>query len=73
MTGLRGRLAGGGTALGTMVFEFNTLGLPRILASAGCDFLLIDLEHSGWSVEGVTPMLAAARATDAVPIARVQG
>jgi 2-dehydro-3-deoxyglucarate aldolase/4-hydroxy-2-oxoheptanedioate aldolase len=73
LTGLRKRLAGGGTALGTMVLEFNTPGLPRILASAACDFVLIDLEHSGWSVSDLRPMLAAARATDAVPIARVQG
>ncbi len=30
MTGetLRSRLAGGGTAFGTMVFEFHTLGIP---------------------------------------------
>ena len=27
--------ADSGTALGTMVFEFNTLGMPRILAAAG--------------------------------------
>ena len=56
-----------------MVFEFNTLGMPRILAAAGADFVLIDLEHTGWGIEGVRPLLAAARAEDVVPIARVQG
>ncbi len=73
MDGLRQRLAGGGSAFGTMVFEFNTPGVPRILESAGCDFVLIDLEHSGWSIDHVRPMIAAARATGVVPIGRVQG
>lgn len=73
MEGLRARLAGGGIALGTMVFELNTVGLPRILDAAGADFVLIDLEHTGWSVDAVRPTLAAARASRVVPIARVQG
>ena len=69
--GLRRRLAAGGTVLGTMLFEFNTLGVPRIVAGAGADFVLIDLEHTGWGVEGVRPLLAAARAEPVVPIVRV--
>jgi len=73
VAGLRERLANGGTTLGTMVFELSTVGLPRILDAAGADFVLIDLEHTGWSVDAVRPMLAAARACDVVPIARVQG
>jgi 2-dehydro-3-deoxyglucarate aldolase/4-hydroxy-2-oxoheptanedioate aldolase len=56
-----------------MVFEFNTLGMPRILAVAGADFALIDLEHTGWGIEGVRPLLAAARAEAVATIARVQG
>lgn len=73
MPGLRSHLANGGTALGTMVFELNTVGLPRILDAAGAEFVLIDLEHTGWSVDAVRPILAAARASEVVPIARVQG
>lgn len=70
---LRSRLQRGGSAFGTMVFEFNTIGLPRILASAGADFVLIDLEHTGWGVKGIRPLLAAARAEDVAPLVRVQG
>ena len=75
MTGetLRSRLADGGTALGTMVFEFQTLGIPRIAASAGADFVLIDLEHTGWGVEGIRPLLAAGAARDVALLVRVQG
>lgn len=70
---LRARLAEGGTALGTMVFEFHTLGLPRIAANAGADFVMLDLEHTGWGVEGIRPLLAAAGAYDVEPLVRVQG
>lgn len=70
---LRSRLAGGGTALGTMLFEFNTLGVPRILAAAGADFVLIDLEHTGWGIEGIRPLLAASAAQDLDMLVRVQG
>ncbi len=70
---MRARLAAGETLLGTMVFEFATLGLPRIAASAGAEFVLLDLEHTGWSLETLRPVLAAARADDIVPLVRVRG
>jgi 2-dehydro-3-deoxyglucarate aldolase/4-hydroxy-2-oxoheptanedioate aldolase len=70
---LRARLADGGTALGTMVFEFHTLGLPRIVANAGADFVMLDLEHTAWGIEGIRPVLAAAAAYDVEPLVRVQG
>lgn len=70
---LRSRLARGGTAFGTMVFEFNTLGIPRIVAAAGADFALIDLEHTGWGMEGIRPLLAAGGAQDLELLVRVQG
>ncbi len=56
-----------------MVFEFNTLGLPRIVANAGADFVMLDLEHTGWGIEGIRPLLAAAAAHDVEPLVRVQG
>lgn len=71
--GLRSDLARGGVALGTMVFEFNTAGLPRILSAAGADFVLIDLEHTGWGFEGIRPLLVAARTENVAPLVRVQG
>jgi 2-keto-3-deoxy-L-rhamnonate aldolase RhmA len=70
---LRSRLARGGTAFGTMLFEFNTLGIPRILEAAGADFALIDLEHTGWGIEGIRPLLAAGGARDLEMLVRVQG
>jgi hypothetical protein len=34
----------GGIAIGTWLFEFNTPGIARLLASAGIDFLVYDME-----------------------------
>jgi 2-keto-3-deoxy-L-rhamnonate aldolase RhmA len=70
---IRSRLAGGGNAFGTMVFEFNTLGIPRIVAAAGADFVLIDLEHTGWGFEGIRPLLASGAAAHLEMFVRVQG
>jgi 2-keto-3-deoxy-L-rhamnonate aldolase RhmA len=68
---LKARLAGGGTAWGTMVFEFFTPGLPAIAQAAGAEFLLLDMEHSGVSVETVKTVFAGCRGLDIVPMARV--
>jgi 2-dehydro-3-deoxyglucarate aldolase/4-hydroxy-2-oxoheptanedioate aldolase len=66
-------LTEGGTSVGTMVFEFGTTGLARILAMAGADFALFDQEHNGWGVERLKVVIATARATDVVPFVRVAG
>lgn len=64
------RLAAGGTAFGTMVFEFASPGLPAILKAAGADFALYDMEHSGLSMEDMKAQFAAARGIGLVPIVR---
>ena len=66
-------LAGGGTALGTMVFEFISPGLPQILKNAGCDFVFYDMEHSGISFSDIKIQLALCRGLDLVPLVRPPG
>ena len=39
--------------LGHFIVEFATPGIGHILKSAGCDFVLFDLEHSGFGFETV--------------------
>ena len=57
-----------------MVFEFHTLGLPRIVANAGADFVMLDLEHTGWGIEGIRPLLGrGGGAATCEPLVRVQG
>lgn len=64
-------LAIGGTAIGTMVFEFNSPGIGRIAAQAGAEFVVFDMEHSGWGIDTIRMLLATTRAADTVPIVRV--
>jgi 2-dehydro-3-deoxyglucarate aldolase/4-hydroxy-2-oxoheptanedioate aldolase len=61
----------GGVALGTMVFEFATTGIARLAAGAGADFIMIDMEHTGWTHETVRLLVATAQSADTVPMVRV--
>ncbi len=71
--GLRERLADGGSVFGTMLVGFDTPGIPRIAAGAGAEFLLIDLEHTGWGIDAIRPLLQASNAVGVPSIARAQG
>jgi 2-dehydro-3-deoxyglucarate aldolase/4-hydroxy-2-oxoheptanedioate aldolase len=63
-------LAAGEVALGTMLFEFDTSSIGRLAAAAGAQFVVIDQEHSGWSVETVRRLVAFGRSSGIVPIVR---
>jgi 2-dehydro-3-deoxyglucarate aldolase/4-hydroxy-2-oxoheptanedioate aldolase len=66
---VRRRLRDGQTVFGTFVFEFATTGIGRIIEAAGADFVIYDLEHTGWSLETVRMLTATTR--QAIPIVRV--
>jgi 2-keto-3-deoxy-L-rhamnonate aldolase RhmA len=68
---LSARLRAGGTAYGTMAFEFFTPGLMAVLAEAGADFVLLDTEHSG--IDTIKIQIATSRGLDIVPMVRVPG
>ncbi|MBW3540349.1 MAG: aldolase [Planctomycetes bacterium] len=61
----------GGTAVGTMMFEFGTPGIARVAAAAGADFALFDMEHTAWGLSTIKMLLAGARASEIVPMVRV--
>lgn len=58
-------------SIGTFVFEFSTTGIARIAAAAGVDFVVFDMEHTGWSVETIRMLIATARPTNTIPMVRV--
>jgi 2-keto-3-deoxy-L-rhamnonate aldolase RhmA len=58
-------------ALGTFVFEFATAGIGKIDGLAGADFVLFDMEHTGWSFETVDELVGATRSAGAAPFVRV--
>lgn len=65
------QLQQGQVAFGTFVFEFNTTGIARLAAEAGAEFLVFDMEHTGWSVETVRMLLATTRGTSLMPAVRI--
>lgn len=69
MTDLRARIRAGERARGAMVFEFFSPGMARIMAAAGAEFVIWDMEHSGASMETMKIMAAASRGVVA-PLAR---
>lgn len=68
---LRRRLAGGERAFGTMVFEFFTPGLMPLLRNAGCEWVVLDMEHSGAGIETIKQQIAYARGLDIAVWVRV--
>ncbi len=64
-------LAAGGVSVGTMVFEFNSTGIGRLAGEAGADFVIFDMEHTGWSIETIRMLIATSRASKALPMVRV--
>jgi 2-dehydro-3-deoxyglucarate aldolase/4-hydroxy-2-oxoheptanedioate aldolase len=48
----------GTVTIGTWVFEFNTPGIARLVASTGVDFVVFDQEHSGFGIDTIRGLLA---------------
>src|SRR5690349_18293617 len=65
------KLARGECAYGTMVFEFNTTGIGRIVGEAGAEFVVYDMEHTGWSIETIRMLIATTQASDVLPMVGV--
>jgi len=70
---VRARLLAGGVAHGVMAFEFFTPGLAPVLAAAGAEFVLLDMEHSGVGIETIKAQIAHAHGAGIVPMVRVPG
>jgi 2-dehydro-3-deoxyglucarate aldolase/4-hydroxy-2-oxoheptanedioate aldolase len=57
--------------IGTMIWEFASRGVPKILEAADLDFVLIDMEHSTFDSGNVADLLALFDATPIAPFVRV--
>ena len=57
--------------VGHMIMEFGTRGIAQILKTAGLDFAVIDMEHTGFSMSEVSNLIAWFKATSVAPIVRV--
>ncbi len=54
-----------------MLMEFGTRGIAKIIECADLDYVIIDMEHSGFGIERVADLIAYLKATDIAPIVRV--
>ena len=70
---LKTKLARGETVFGTFVFEFASPGMARIAKSAGCEYIILDMEHSGWGFETVKDQIQFARGAGIVPLVNPPG
>jgi len=65
------RIAAGGHAYGTMLFEFFTPGVAQMCKAAGAEFVLYDLEHSALDYGALREQFAYCRGLGLVPMCRV--
>ena len=56
---------------GHFILEFDTPGIGYILKNAGCEFTILDTEHSGFAIETVKRVMTYMRAADLPTIVRV--
>jgi 2-keto-3-deoxy-L-rhamnonate aldolase RhmA len=68
---LRQRALKGETLLGSMVFEFFTPGIAQVLKHAGCEYLIYDMEHAGFSIEALKAQASYCRGIGVTPMVRV--
>ena len=57
MSAFRTLITAGPVPIGTYLGEFATPGIGEILAATGCDFVFVDMEHSGFSFETSAQLL----------------
>jgi 2-dehydro-3-deoxyglucarate aldolase len=67
---LKERLAGGGTAVGSWL-SLGSVSVAEIMAVAGFEFLVVDLEHSPTSLETTAEIIRVVDLVGAIPLVRV--
>jgi 2-keto-3-deoxy-L-rhamnonate aldolase RhmA len=70
-TGLKEMTRSRNLKLGHFIVEFATPGIGHIMKSAGCEFALFDMEHSGFGFETVKSAIRYLEAGEVRPIVRV--
>jgi 2-keto-3-deoxy-L-rhamnonate aldolase RhmA len=60
----------GGVAVGTTLMEFGTRGIAKLFEYADLDWVMIDMEHSGYTIDRVADLVAWFKATPITVIVR---
>ena len=67
----RQAIAEGRIPIGHMVWEFGTRGISKLVESANVDFILYDMEHSGFGIERVFDLISWSKSSPFAPMVRV--
>src|SRR5512141_514650 len=68
---VRAKLKRGEAVFGMMVTEFDSPAVPVILADAGLDFFILDMEHGAYTLPSALAILQTARLANITPLIRV--
>lgn len=68
---VRAKLKRGEPVFGMMLTEFDNPALAKLLADAGFDYFVCDLEHSAFSLQATAHVVQMARLANIVPLVRV--
>jgi 2-keto-3-deoxy-L-rhamnonate aldolase RhmA len=68
---VRAKLKRGEVVIGMMVTEFDNPAMAVILADAGFDFFILDMEHGTYTLATAAHIIQMARFSNIVPIVRV--
>ena len=68
---VKNALKAGKIVIGSQVAEVRSPNICQMFATAGFDFIFIDMEHGGFSMETVCDFVTAAKGADIAPIIRV--
>lgn len=68
---VRAKLKRGEPVFGMMITEFDNPALAKILADAGFDFFILDLEHGAYTLPTAAHIVQMARLANITPIVRV--
>ena len=71
MNPVKEKLRAGGVAIGHFVLDLFTPGIGPMLAAAGMEFVIYDMEHGRCDIALLEQMAISCRGTDIVPMARV--
>jgi 2-keto-3-deoxy-L-rhamnonate aldolase RhmA len=61
----------GQTVIGTWLDELRSPAVAQLLAAAGMDFLIVDMEHGPYTLETMAEIVRVARLVEITPIVRI--
>ncbi len=68
---VRAKLKRGESVYGMMITEFDSPAVPILIADAGLDFFILDMEHGAFTLKSALVILQTARLANITPLVRV--